>query len=413
MSYVKVLEDEERLLLEALDQVLAEDIHSTIDIPPMANAAMDGYAAKWESIRGASSDAPKVLEIIGEVAAGYIAEEEVRPGTTYRIMTGAPVPRGADTVVPFEDTDEKAQGLSATGKRLERVAVRREASQGANIRAAGEDIRKGQLVLERGTVLRPAEIGVLASLGHTTAHVIRRPVVAVLATGDELVSIGEPLPLGKIYNSNSYSVAALVQRYGGLPKVLGIARDTMDDLEEKIESGLDADILITSAGVSTGEYDVVKDVLAAHGEIGFWQVRMQPGRPLAAGVFRRRENGEERMVPHLGLPGNPVGAMIAFELFGRPALLKMMGKTNFDKPIIEAVLEGGRIRNGDGRRRFGRVRVAQRGGTYYARLTGSQGSGILTSMAMANGLAICPEEKAMVEDGDLVQVMMLDWVQEL
>lgn len=410
---MKVLEDEERPLLEALDQVLAEDVYSTIDIPPLPNAAVDGYAVQWESLRGASPTTPHVLKIIGQVAAGYTAEEAVGPGTAYRIMTGAPMPRGADTVVPFEDTDEEEQKLAAPGRPLERVAIRSQAPKGDNVREAGEDIRKGQLVLGRGTVLRPAEIGVLASLGCTKVRVIRRPVVAILATGDELASIGEPLPAGKIYNSNSYSVAAMVRRYGGIPRILGIARDTVEDLKDKIKGGLDADMLITSAGVSTGEYDVVKDVLAALGEIGFWQVRMQPGRPLAAGVFHIRGDGGERLVPHLGLPGNPVGAMIAFELFGRPAVLKMLGKTNFDKPVIEAVLEGGRILNRDGRRRFGRVKVIQRDGAYYARLTGNQGSGVLTSMAMANGLAICPEEKPMVQEGDRVQVMMLDWVQEL
>ncbi len=406
LSYVDVLEAEDELILSSLGRVLAEDIYSDIDIPPLDNSAMDGYAVRAESTKGASSSSPRILLIIGEVAAGYIASEEVTPGTTIRIMTGAPVPKGADAVVQFEDTDEEKR--KAAKKPLSEISILRQAAKGLNIRQAGEDISRGSLVLKAGTVLRPQEIGVLASLGRDVVPVIRRPVVAVLATGDELVDIKEQLPPGKIYNSNTYSLAAQVSRYGGVPKILGIARDSIKALEDKIKQAHDADMLITSAGVSVGEYDVVKDVLARLGEVTFWTVRMKPGKPLAFGVL----NLGKKKIPHLGLPGNPVSSMIAFEQFARPAILKMLGKKEFAKPTIKARSED-RIANRDGRRVFARVRVTKRDGQYFARLVGPQGSGILTSMAQANGLMIVPEDKAAIEAGAEVQVQMLDWNEEM
>jgi molybdopterin molybdotransferase len=269
------------------------------------------------------------------------------------------------------------------------------------------------VVLAGGMTIRPAEAGVLASLGKEKVSVIARPIVAILATGNELVEIGKPLPVGKIYNSNSYSVAALVKRYGGIPRILGIALDSEDSLVAAIRRGLDADMLITSGGVSLGDYDVVKDVLAKEGEIGFWTVRMKPGKPLAFGTIRGSDRqGVPRKIPHLGLPGNPVSSMVTFEIFARPAMFKMMGKKNWTKPTVKAVLED-RIINVDGRRVFTRVIVEKRGDHYYARLTGPQGSGVLTSMAQADGLAIVPEDEVEVKPGEVVRVMMLDWNEEV
>jgi len=406
LSYVNVLEPEDEPILDSLGRVLAEDVYSDIDIPPLDNSAMDGYAVRAESTKGASPSSPHILRIIGEVAAGYIAREEVTPGTTIRIMTGAPVPKGADAVVQFEDTDEEKR--KAAKKPLSEISILRQAAKGLNIRQAGEDISRGSLVLKAGTVLRPQEIGVLASLGKEVVSVIRPPVVAVLATGDELVDIKEPLPPGKIYNSNTYSLAAQVSRYGGVPKILGIAQDNIKALEDKIKQARDADMLITSAGVSVGEYDVVKDVLARLGEVAFWTVRMKPGKPLAFGVLLLGK----RKIPHLGLPGNPVSSMIAFEEFARPAILKMLGKKDFAKPTVKARSED-RINNRDRRRIFARVRVSKRDGQYFARLVGPQGSGILTSMAQANGLMIVPEDKPAIEVGEEVQVQMLDWNEEM
>jgi molybdopterin molybdotransferase len=350
LSHVNILNEEEKPVLECLGQVLAEDVHSDINIPPLDNTAMDGYA------------------------------------------------------VQARDTDEAQRDGSPS-----EIGVFIEAEPGKDIRRAGEDITEGSLVLSKGTTIRPSEVGVLASLGRSTVKVIRRPTIAILATGDELVEIDKPLPAGKIYNSNTYSVAALVQRYGGIPKLLGIARDSEDSVVAKLREGFDADMLITTGGVSMGDYDVVKDVLVKQGEITFWTVRMKPGKPLAFGMIKKHERtGQVTSIPHLGLPGNPVSSMVTFELFVRPSILKMMGKQNITKPAVEAVLEDDII-NTDGRRIFARAVVENRRGQYFARLTGPQGSGILTSMALADGLVIAPEDKPEVKRGDRVKVMMLDW----
>jgi molybdopterin molybdotransferase len=367
---------------------------------------MDGYAVKAEDIRGASEASPKILSVTGKVAAGSMPKGEVKRGSAIRIMTGAPLPQGADAVVPFENTDEIAR--KASHRDLSQIGILREVREGMNVRRKGEDIAKGSLVLKKGTVLRPSEIGVLASLGRPTVAVIRRPVVSILATGDELTDIDQPLPAGKIYNSNTYTIAAEVRQYGGIAKILGIGRDSVRSLEQKIDEGLDSDMLITSGGVSKGDYDVVKDVLAKCGEITLQTVCMKPGKPSAFGMIGKGS----RKIPHLGLPGNPVSSMVTFEQFARPAILKMMGKSNLAKPSIRAIIEDD-IVNTDMRRLFARVTVAKRNGKYYARVTGPQGSGILTSMVKANGLAVIPENTKRVKSGDIVEVQMLDWGEEV
>ncbi len=392
LSYFHPLEPEKVPILESLGRVLAEDVHADMDIPPLANSAMDGYAVLAADTAGASPHSPRRLRIVHNLAAGYTTNVEVRPGTAIRIMTGAPIPPGADAVVRFEDTEREGDWVN----------ILKEVPVGKNVRPAGEDVRKGELVLARGTVVRPQEVGMLAALGRREVSVIRRPRVAILATGDELVEIDQVPPPGKIRNANSYSNAAQVLKYGGVPVLLGIARDDIGELSEKIREGLErgVDLFLTSGGVSVGDFDVVKKVLATEGEISFWRVRMKPGKPLAFG----RIGG----VPLLGLPGNPVSAMVSFELFARPAILKMLGKTELDKPTVEAILEDG-IERKDNRRHFLRVSVERREGRYYARLTGEQGSGILSSMVKAQGLAIIPEDWECVEPGQRVRVMMLDW----
>jgi molybdopterin molybdotransferase len=408
LSYVDVLEAEEVPILESLGQVLAEDINSHIDIPPLDNAAMDGYAVIAADTRGASAQSPRFLQVIDTVSAGSISQQKVTPGTAIRIMTGAPVPGGADSVIRFEDTDEEQRQRSTTSE----IGILCEVKLGLNIRKVGEDIVRGATVLSKSTVLRPAEVGVLASLGMSKVNVIRRPVVAVLATGNELVDIDQPLPAGKIYNSNTYSVASLVRRYGGIPRILGIAFDSEDSLVTKLRQASDADMLITSGGVSAGDYDMVKDVLASEGEITFWTVRMKPGKPLAFGTIKGIDKrGNAKRIPHLGFPGNPVSSMVTFELFARPAMLKMMGKKNLAKPVVEAVLEEP-VANTDGRRCYIRAIITKHDGQYYARLTGPQGSGILTSMSLANGLVIVPEDTAGVKAGEIVKVIMLGWDDE-
>jgi len=406
LAHVQVLPEERKHPLQALGQVLAEDVAAGFDIPPLDNTAMDGYAVRAEDTMGAAEASPRELRVIGEVAAGYIFAGAVGPGTAVRIMTGAAIPEGAAAVVPFEETDEPfTRPPTGAGSLSGSVHVLKEAAAGANIRRAGEDVRTGDGVLQRGTVLRPQEIGVIASLGRDEVRVIRRPVVAVLSTGDELLEPGQPRKGARIYDANGYSIAAQVRRFGGEPQLMGIAADTVEALTAKIHESLAADMLITSAGVSKGDYDVVKDVLAKEGEVAFWTVAMKPGKPLAFGTFER----DGRRVPHIGLPGNPVSSMVAFELFGRPAIMKMMGKQEPQRPVVRATATDRIANAGDPRVFLARCTVTRRDGRYYASLTGSQGSGILTSMAKANGLALIPAEADAVEEGEEVDVLMLDW----
>lgn len=407
LALVPVLEPEERPILQALGQTLAEDVVAGVTIPPLDNAAMDGYAARAADLAGAAADSPVTLRVIGEVAAGYVSSQAVAPGTALRIMTGAPVPAGADTVVPFEWTDELDQKQAGRpAGPIAQVAIRRASELGQNIRRAGEDLAQGEPVLPRGRVIRPAEVGVLATLGRASVRVIRRPRVAILATGDELAQPGEPLRPGQIYDANSYGLAAQVLRYGGHPELLGVARDTIEALTERLRTGLEADLLVTSAGVSLGDYDIVKDVLAREGEVRFWTVRMKPGKPLA---FGRLRGAGGRWLPHLGLPGNPVSAMLAFELFGRPALAKLLGQP-MPRPVMITARLAEAVTNTDGRRCYYRAVVRREGHEYAARLTGPQGSGILTSMARANALIVVPEDVARIEAGEMAQVQMLDWM---
>jgi molybdopterin molybdotransferase len=410
LAVVHRLPAETKPLAQALGQVLAEDVTSPITIPPLDNTAMDGYAVRATDTTGASADKPVVLKVIGEVAAGYIYPDEVEPGTAVRIMTGAPIPRGADAVVPFEETDEPAgRAFGTFAKGRSEVGVYKAANAGNNLRFAGEDVARGSLVMKAGTELNAAQIGVLASLGKAEVAVYRRPVVAVISTGDELLDLGQPHSEGKIYDANSYSVAALVQEAGGVAKPMGIARDTVEALTAKINEALaDADLLVTTAGVSRGDYDVVKDVLEREGEVGFWTVRMRPGKPLAFGSFRGPLGNR---VPHLGLPGNPVSSMVAFELFGRPAVYKLAGREGWERPQLRVIVED-RVENPDGRRFLARAIVAQREGRYVASLTGPQGSGILTSMALANALVVCPEDVPSVEPGEEADALMLGPVRQ-
>lgn len=405
LSHFHVLESEEVDILESLGRVLAEDVCSETDIPPFPNSAMDGYAVRSDDVEAARPDSPVQLTVIGNLAAGHTTEATVTAGTAVRIMTGAPLPSGSDAVVRFEDTSEalgddrwSKEGRDGVIRIFGRVAANE------NVRPRGEDVRRGECVLTAGTVITPGHVGVLASLGRPGVLVIRRPRVAILATGDELLDIYEPPQPGKIRNSNEYSIAALVLKYGGLPVRLGIARDNVDDLTGKIQEGIsrNVDLFITSAGVSVGDYDVVKDVLDREGEIHFWQVRMKPGKPLAFGIVQG--------VPLLGLPGNPVSSMVSFEQFARPALLKMQGRTRLVKPCVEAVL-GDDVEN-SGRRGYVRVVLHKTETGWLARVTGGQGSGVLTSMAKADGLAVIPEDVTLAKAGDRVMIQVLEWPEQ-
>ena len=402
------LEVVETPLLDALGQVLAADVRAGFDVPPLANTSMDGYALRAADTEGATPETPLTLRVAGYLPAGSVYEGVVGPGEAVRIMTGAPIPGGADAIVPFEETDEEEQGGRWEDAPRDAVRIDVAAQPGANVRPAGEDVPAGELVLPRSAVLGPAQIGVLASLGLAAAAVVRRPRVAVLSTGDELLRAGEPLTPGKIYDANAFSLAAAVRDAGGEPRVLDTVADTVEALTARVREGLaDADLLVTSAGVSRGDFDVVKDVLAREGEVGFWTVRMRPGKPLAFGTFRVGEEPNQRVVPHLGLPGNPVSAMMTFELFGRPAIFTMLGKPReWERPRVRAVAAE-RIVRPDPRRFYARVIVERRDGRPYARLTGPQGSGVLTSMALANGIVVVPEDVEAFEPGDECEVLLL------
>ncbi len=386
LTTVHTLEPERVPILEALGRVLAEAIVADRDIPSLANSAMDGYAVRAEDL----VQVPVRLRVVAEAPAGRVCPVELEPGTAIRIMTGAPIPPGADTVVPFEQTH--AEG--------EWVVVLQAPRRGANVRPAGEDVRAGEVVLSPGCVLRPQEIGMLAALGRTEVAVIRRPRVAILATGDEVVPPWETPGPGQIRDANSYTVAAQVRRYGGIPLILGIARDEESLIREGVRRALEerADLVVTSGGVSIGDFDLVKQVLAAEGEMRFWSLRMKPGRPMAFGVVAG--------VPLVGLPGNPVSAMVATELFIRPALLKMQGFQEWLWPEVRARLREP-IPRKDNRRHYLRVRLQETPDGLEATLTGDQGSGILSSLVKADGLAVIPEDVDHLPAGTEVRVLLL------
>lgn len=420
LSYFEPLPPIEVPLMGSLGLVLAQDVYSDMDLPPFDNSSMDGYAVRAESTDGASQETPAGLRVVGSLPAGAAPgpDDRVEPGTAFRIMTGAPVPPGADAVVPFENTNE---GRALDTPRLQPedahatpillggdVLIYRAVRTGENIRRVGEDMVNGALVLNKGATVRSAEIGVLASVGKARVMAHRRPKVAILATGDELVDVDRKPGPGQIRNTNNYAIAAQVTSWGGVAHNLGVARDEYADVEAKIKEGLalEPDLFVTSAGVSVGDYDVVKEVLMSLGTIGMWRVRMRPGKPL---VFGRLG---ERGVPFLGLPGNPVSGMVSMELYGRPAVMKMLGKNRLYRPVITAQAAED-IKDTSGRESYLRGIVTKRGETYLARTTGNQGSAILTSMSKANAFLIVDEQTSLIREGEPVRALMLDWPEEV
>lgn len=399
LSTVSVLPAATVSLPDALDRILAEDIVAGDSLPPFANSSMDGYAVRAADVAGASEDKPITLRVVADIAAGAVSDTDLVEGAAARIMTGAPMPAGADAVVPVEHTNEPWR--VADRPLSDSIQILRASDVGNYVRMPGEDILAGTTVLHAGRLVRPQDIGVLASLGHARLQVIRRPRVGILATGDELISVEEPLRPGKIRNSNSYAQAAQVTSAGALPIVLGTAGDSRAEVRERLQEAVDrsVDLIVSSAGVSVGAYDVVKMVLEEEGSIGFWRVRMRPGKPLAHGMFGG--------IPFLGLPGNPVSAMVSFERFARPAILKMAGHEDLSRPTLEVVVEEEIF--SDGRESYLRAVVERRDGIYWARSTGSQGSHIMTSLVKANALMIVPEGVTHVPEGKRLQALMIDW----
>lgn len=387
---VKTLNSETAKLTDSLDRVTAKDIHSDIDIPAFDNSAMDGYAVRSCDTTGASKDKPKVLEVIDEIKAGVMPKKALKKRAAMRIMTGAPMPKGADSVVIVEHTKKPAK---------ESVEIYKQAKIGENVRKTGEDIKRGELVMPKGTLLKPSLVGILASLGMARVEVTRRPKIAILSTGDEMVDVRGKLELGKVRSSNTYTLYGQVLKYGGIPKNLGIAGDNTRQLEKRIARGLDCDMILTSGGVSVGDYDLVKPVLAKMGtDIKFWKVAMRPGKPLAFGRLGK--------VLVFALPGNPVSSMVSFEIFVRPAILKMLGTREDCLKGIDAVLEE-RIIKRKGARYFLRAKTRWENSAFFTRTTGAQGSGILKSMALANSLIILPEDCESAEKGEKVKIRFL------
>ncbi len=384
-------------LADSLGRVLAEDVRSEVDLPPFANSSMDGYAVRAADITGASAQTPVVLRVVMDIPAGSMPARAVGQGEAARIMTGAPLPAGADAIVPVEQTDTP---FSQRGDAPlpDQVAILKASRAGDYVRLVGEDIRAGQVVLAAGTTLRPADIGVLAALGHAQVRVTRQPRAAILSTGDELVAVEEPLAPGKIRDVNGYTLAALVAQYGGIAIRIPVARDTLDDIRRRFNEALDSqpDVILSSAGVSVGSFDLVRTVLAALGEVNFWRVNLRPGKPLAFGHLRG--------VPFFGLPGNPVSAMVTFDVFVRPVLLKLSNRLDI---MLTARALTGEALSSDGRRSYVRVTLKEIDGNLVATTTGTQSSGALLSMVLADGLLIIPEGMTHVPAGTPLDVRLL------
>jgi molybdopterin molybdotransferase len=377
-------------LLDALGRTLGEDIVAERDNPPWDNSAMDGFAVRWEDIKQDHPiQKPVTLAVIEDVPAGKMPSKSVGAGQAIRIMTGAPIPQGADTVLKVEDTEQTP----------DTVRVFKPEPRGSNIRPRGEDVKTGECIIAKGTPIRPGEAGMLAVLAKSFLFAYQRPRVAILSTGDELADLDERFSDEKIINSNSYGIAAAVQEAGGIPLLLGIARDTQAALKEKISQGLNADILVLSGGVSMGDYDFTKAVFREIGaEMNFWKLAIRPGQPLAFGKIQGKLA--------FGLPGNPVSSMVTFEQLVRPALLKMGGRRSYGRPVVEAVFQETFSKRPD-RRHFLRGILTREEGVFIVRTTGGQGSGILTSMVKANCLIDVPVEVERLTPGDLVTVQLL------
>jgi molybdenum cofactor synthesis domain-containing protein len=375
---------------EALGLALSAPLTANEPVPPFDNTAMDGYAIRAEDTTGASPASPVRLVVVDELPAGKAPSVSVSPGQAIRIMTGAPIPPGADAIVMVEDTTVEGDG----------VLVGRAARAGDHIRPAGGDLTPGAVVFAAGTVLGAAHLGVAASLGYPEVSVVRRPRVAVMSTGDELTAPGEPLTPGKIRDSNRPMLLALVAQTGCEAVDLGIARDDEAVITERLERAVaTCDALVTSGGVSVGDYDLVKAVLDRMGDLSWQQVAIKPAKPLAFGVVGGK--------PAFGLPGNPVSSHVSFELFARPALLQMMGHARRFRPVVEARAASDMRRRSDGKLHLDRVRLFRQGGQLLAERTGVQASNILSAMALADGLALIPDGPG-VGAGEAVEVMVLD-----
>ncbi|MBN1191975.1 MAG: molybdopterin molybdotransferase MoeA [Dehalococcoidales bacterium] len=409
LTRIDCLESEERPLLDSLGQVAAEDILSEINIPAWESSSRDGFALQASDTVNASRQRPRILKVTGTIAAGSSTPYSVTGGTAVRIMTGAPLPSGADCVVQFEDTDDDMRRRQKPGRSHNEIRIFVEGQAGQNINNAGETVSQGCLVVQKGSILGPADLGTLASTGLTSIRVIRRPVAAIIPTGDELVEPGNPLSPSGIYSSHSLAIAAQVKRCGGIPRILAIAGDNRRSLFSRVRQGLKNDLIITCGGSSAGDFDLVNQAMIEMGEVIFRRVNMAPGRPFSFG--RLRKNGlatAESPVPLFALAGNPSAGMVNFEVLVRPAILKMQGKAGIFPDIIEAVMKDP-FKNKKKARCYLWAVINKEGNTFVAATGRNSGEGILPSIAASNGMVIIPEDKSAINSGDKVQAVLLDW----
>jgi molybdopterin molybdotransferase len=388
LDRITALDSETVALTEARGRVLAEEVRAERDVPPFANSAMDGYAIRAGDVMQASAAQPVRLRILGEIRAGTAPPAAVEPQSALRIMTGAMIPEGSDAVVRVEDTAEH-DGT---------VDVRVPVAPGTSLRAAGSDLRRGDLLAEGGRVVTPGLIGVLASAGRIAVRCIRRPRVLVLTTGDELREPGETLGPGQITNTNRYTLRAAVEDAGGIVIDAGVARDERADLIERLKAAGDTDLVVTTGGVSMGAYDLVRGVLEEREAVTFWQVALRPGKPLMFATVGG--------VPLIGLPGNPVSTLVTFELFVRPALLKLQGRRDLERPRLTAISEES-LQNPPHLEQYFRGIARRDGARIVVRLTGDQGSHVLRSMADANCLVVVPLGTSEVAAGLSVEIIPL------
>ncbi|MBI1280213.1 MAG: molybdopterin molybdenumtransferase MoeA [Anaerolineaceae bacterium] len=403
LAVISPLGSEEVDFLAALGRVIAEDVAANGNLPPFPNSSMDGFAIQASDINHANEQQPIELRVVMDIPAGTQPQKRIQPGEAARIMTGAPLPEGADAVIPVEDTN--AQWTPGSDDPLSQsILINRSVKSGDYVRLAGEDIRKGEKIISRGALIRPAEIGLLAAVGKNRVNVIRQPRVAIISTGDELVDVSEELTPGKIRDSNSYTLAALVLANGAIPIRIPKALDKLDDVRQRFQEALaqKPDLIISSAGVSVGAFDVVRTVIDELGKVDFWRINLRPGKPLAFGHVGG--------IPFFGLPGNPVSAMVTFDVFVRPTLLKLSQRLDQAVMIEAAVTED---MHSDGRRSYIRVKLKREADGWTARTTGTQSSGALSSMMLADGLMIIPEDVKFLPAGTKLSIRLLRDLHEL
>ena len=397
LSQFKAVKTETVHLTESSDRVLAEDIRAADDLPLFDNSSMDGFAVRTADVKDASSDSPRSLRVVADIPAGSSPTVSLGPGEAARIMTGAQMPAGADSVVPVEDTDfhDRSSGTSAP----EQVQVFAGVKPGSNVRRRGMDIHAGDVVLHAGRQLKPQDVGLLAMLGISQVPVYQRPRIALLSSGDELIDIDAPLENGKIRESNSYMIAALIENTGAQVFRLGVAKDNYESVKALFEKALElhVDLILSSAGVSVGAYDYVKEVIESNGKLDFWRVNMRPGKPVAFGNYRG--------IPVIGLPGNPVSAYVSFQVFVHPTIGRLSGTADESRPTVRVRCE--QQIDSDGRESYLRGEIHEENGVLVGRLTGHQGSGNLFSLVQANALLIIPAGVKCVPAGQEITAWLL------